>query len=79
MWSNESQENLMSQKPHEEHFQNEDVASSVQWCREGQSDQDQTKHNGLSHRGDADYRSESWVSGVVGMEARLKLSSDRVS
>lgn len=69
----------MSQKPHEERLQNEDVASSVQQFREGQSDQDQTKHNGLSHRGAVDYHSESWVSGVVGMEARLKLSSDRVS
>lgn len=69
----------MLQKPWEENLQKEDIVSSVWHFREGLSDQDWTKHDRFSKRGDGDQHSESWVSGVVGMETRLKLSSDRIS
>lgn len=51
----------------------------VQCFREGLSFKITDSTQWLWHRDDIDWQGESWVSGVVGMEARLKLSSDRIS
>ena len=72
-------EKVVSQKAREESFAQEDVTGSVQHFREGQSDQDGKAHSGFSNKDDIDYKGESWVSGLVGIEPRLKFSSDRVS